>query len=406
MAAFVTDTFTDANDTQITAHTGELGATWTLAPGDTSGGSQSTIKGNKLGGPGSGSCICYASGAPGGADYTVSATFVFASGTWPTIYGPAGRMSTSAETGYFAILFSNEIRLYKYVAGSLTQVGTGDALTPAAGTFTVTLAMSGTTIAVRVQRASDSNWLASGDTWQVGQADCISETDASIAAAGKAGFWANGDVTVGVMDSFSADAAAAASFNATPVTIPKNHPGNITITLAGTDTTWAGGGSEFAISGVAGVTKVSENVTSATAATLVVTTGSTGGTLTITDLDTLTDTVAVDGSATGLRSVHLDASTTAFAVQLTQAGKHVIVHNRHASAICYFTIGANLAGSGAPPTAVAAADDTYPCGPGKQVRVPSTGGTTAVISIISSAAATPVSIRTVDIQPDHRGRYD
>lgn len=74
--------------------------------------------------------------------------------------------------------------------------------------------------------------------------------------------------------------ASAPSFTITPSDIPKNHSGNITLTLAGTLTTW-GGTTTFTLSGVTGATKVSHNVTGSTAATLVLTTGSGTGTLTI-----------------------------------------------------------------------------------------------------------------------------
>jgi hypothetical protein len=86
-------------------------------------------------------------------------------------------------------------------------------------------------------------------------------------------------------------AVVSSSFTASPTSVPKNHS-NITLTLSGTGTSWAGGGSQFSVSGVSGTSKVSENVTSATAATLVITTGSTTGTLTISD-GTTTTTVSV-----------------------------------------------------------------------------------------------------------------
>ena len=206
MAIFVNDTFTGTDDTVVTSHTGETGATWTFAPGNSAtGANEPKIKSNALRGASANNSICYASGDPSSADYTVSGVFAFPGTDRPAIWGVAGRMSTSANTGYFAIGFAGEIRLYKYVAGSLTQIGSGDLLTAAADTYTLTLDMAGTTIAVRIQRSSDSQWLASGNTWQSEQVNCISETDSSISAAGKAGFWLSGDISVGFFTTFTVE---------------------------------------------------------------------------------------------------------------------------------------------------------------------------------------------------------
>ena len=67
-----------------------------------------------------------------------------------------------------------------------------------------------------------------------------------------------------------------------PATIPSLYIGNYTLTLMGTGTNW-GGGTVFTLSGVSGVTKVSQSVASATSATVVVTTAAGTGTLLVTD---------------------------------------------------------------------------------------------------------------------------
>jgi hypothetical protein len=74
---------------------------------------------------------------------------------------------------------------------------------------------------------------------------------------------------------------AAQSFSASPVAVSTNHASNITLTGSGTN--WINGTTVFSISGVAGVTKISQTVTRGTTGTLVITTGSTAGTLTISD---------------------------------------------------------------------------------------------------------------------------
>lgn len=195
MAQFVNDTFTDTNGTTISSHTGETGATWTALTGS---GHTPTIQSNALD-PGTGASangLWYASGTPAAADYTVTAEVTYNGGT-DAIAGPGARMSTSAQTGYWGFLFNgssgsfDKFATYKYVAGTLTRIaGTGSTPSISSGiVYTCTLDVSGSTIALRVQRSSDSNWLNSSGSWQSGQTNCLSTTDTSISAAGRPGFW-------------------------------------------------------------------------------------------------------------------------------------------------------------------------------------------------------------------------
>lgn len=140
-------------------------------------------------------------------------------------------------------------------------------------------------------------------------------------------------------------AATAGSFTRSPSDVPKNHGNNITVTLAGTSTTWAGGGSEFSLSGVAGVTKVSENVTSTTAATLVLTTGSTAGTLTITDGDGLTQTVTVSTATFGVSPTSGSTGTTP---TLTLTGTHTLWSSETAAGL--FSVSGGTGASVGTPT--------------------------------------------------------
>lgn len=196
MTAFLTDSFTDTNGTVITSHTGELGATWTALTGSALA---PTIQSNAVD-PGTGSSLnafYYASGTPLSANYTVTSDVVFNGGSAAIPGGPGGRMSTGAQTGYFALLYNlatapfDKFALFKYVAGTLTKIaGTGVTPTITSGvTYRITLDMNGTTIAMRVQRQSDSNWLNSSGSWQSGQTNCLSVTDTDITAAGRPGFW-------------------------------------------------------------------------------------------------------------------------------------------------------------------------------------------------------------------------
>lgn len=92
------------------------------------------------------------------------------------------------------------------------------------------------------------------------------------------------------------------SLDVSPVAIPNNHSGDITLNLTGTGTAWDST-TVFTPSGVSGVAKVSQNVTSATEATIVVTTGAGTGTLTITE--------TVTGSAVGTTTVAVPVITIA-----------------------------------------------------------------------------------------------
>lgn len=292
MTTFLSDTFTDTNGTALGSHTGETGATWTQQTGAAG---VNTIQGNALYGPASGNGIYYCSGVPASADYTVTAPFTFGSSTWPSIFGVGGRMSTSAQTGYFGIWFNSGgfFQLYKYVAGTLTQIGSDRTATKAADTFTLSLIMTGTTIALRVQRSSDSQWLVGNSTWSATPGDAISATDSAITAAGRAGMWLAGtNSNTGYMGSILSEDSSTASMTASPTVIATNGTG-IEVTLTGTSTAWTGG-TTFTVSGVTGVSKTAQNVASGTSATITLTTGSSTGTLTISD-GTISTTVTVTG---------------------------------------------------------------------------------------------------------------
>lgn len=121
-----------------------------------------------------------------------------------------------------------------------------------------------------------------------------------------------GNLYVGGINELTTDSPtpASGSFTATPSTIP-DEDSAITIALAGTSTTWVAGGSEFSVSGLTGVSKVSENVTSTTAATLVVeTVGGATGTLTITDQDGYTATVTSATATLAASPSSINPSTT------------------------------------------------------------------------------------------------
>ncbi len=86
------------------------------------------------------------------------------------------------------------------------------------------------------------------------------------------------------------------SFTASPIAVPTSNAASIVISLSGVGTTWSA--ETFTISGVSGVTKISQNISSGTAATVLITTSTTSGTLTISD-GTISTTIAVGLSGSG-----------------------------------------------------------------------------------------------------------
>ena len=170
-AAFVFDTFTGANGTLLSAHTGETGATWTRHP--SYAGSTMSIQTNRIKEDvGSNGCY-YASGTPVGADYTVSASLYCVDATSSNTFGVVGRLATAANTFYHGRYggAANGWQLYKWVAGVATQLGSNSAATLTNTTsYDVTLKMVGTTISLIVDGVVK-----------------VSVTDNAIAAAGLAG---------------------------------------------------------------------------------------------------------------------------------------------------------------------------------------------------------------------------
>lgn len=177
---------------------------------------------------------------------------------------------------------------------------------------------------------------------------------------------------------------AAASFTTTPSDVPKGHVGHIALTLAGTGTTWAAGGSEFSLSGgVTGVSKVSENVTSTTAATLVIDTGSGTGTETITDGDSLTATFTVNTPTVSSSPSTVTVSTTP---TLTLTGTHTVWTQETAAGL--FSVSGVAGCSIATPTVT---NDT------SATAVLTVGGTTGTLVLTdnSTGATFNITVSTV-----------
>lgn len=97
--AFVSDTFTDSNGTNLTSHTGEVGATWTQHPVNGGGASAFVINASGDGvlfGSLDTLNLLYASGIPASAEYDVRATLRYNGGNLESqSFGINGRVSTS-----------------------------------------------------------------------------------------------------------------------------------------------------------------------------------------------------------------------------------------------------------------------------------------------------------------------
>lgn len=173
MAEFASDTFTGTEGDLLDAYS----ANWTKH----TAGSATTaeIASGRVRGTASGAAMYYHSGSPANADYSVLADVYEASD--PTAYavGVVGRVDTTAVTGYMArharttASSTDAWQLYKFVAGTFTQLGSNSTDAITTGTSAqVELRMEGTTIAL----------------YKRGEATAtISVTDSSVTAAGKAG---------------------------------------------------------------------------------------------------------------------------------------------------------------------------------------------------------------------------
>ena len=202
MTIIVNDTFTDTNGTALTAHVGETGATWTISPLAGHTGSP-TISGNALAGMSAlaGNVIYYASGSFGAADYSVSAEITYKAAG---IAGVGARLS--GTNGYFAVYYSYGLKLYKFVGGVMTLLGThGSIWQPSDGTkWRITIEVIGSSIKARAQETNNLLWLTPAGGYQSAQIDAVTVTDLSISSAGNAGFWF-GNPSITSMDVFTAD---------------------------------------------------------------------------------------------------------------------------------------------------------------------------------------------------------
>lgn len=180
MGTFASEDFEGTEDTTLSTHN----SAWTR---HTSYSANSEITSGRLRvSTNSANSAYWHSASPASADYNVMSTVYLASRAGAA--GPAGRMSTSANTMYLTRYnlqtgSTSRIQLYKFTTGTAYLLGAVNMSTWDIGeTRTLTLKMSGTTI----------------EAWQEGASSAdISVTDAAISDAGKAGMRNIGGAAVG-----------------------------------------------------------------------------------------------------------------------------------------------------------------------------------------------------------------
>lgn len=189
MADFSRFSFTAANGTAIGALTGDFSETWTAATWNSTPNPE--VQSNLLRFPGDqfNRKAHYTSVTPPAANYMVELECLAINGARQ--YAGA-RMSTSAQTGYFGgftdVTF---VSIRKWMAGTFSEIATPVGCNRANGTEWLTqLEVSGSTLRLYVQRASDGHWLTTaGNVFGATRVACIELTDTDISAAGRAGFW-------------------------------------------------------------------------------------------------------------------------------------------------------------------------------------------------------------------------
>lgn len=213
MTVLGTDTFTDTNGTAITSHTPDVGTAWAAASWHS--GTAPEIQGNRLRYPADQFVrkAHYLTMTPASADYSAFFTRYSISENNRVLAGL--RMSTAAQTGYFGgFTDQDNAGIFMWSAGSFSSLSTVSC-PQASGTFYAEFEVSGSTLKLYVQRASDSQWLTTTpNTFGVPKVACITLTDTTISATGKAGIWAEtnqGTPSTYEMDTFGVfDATAAA----------------------------------------------------------------------------------------------------------------------------------------------------------------------------------------------------
>lgn len=219
---FLNDTFTDTAGVGLTAHIGEIGATWTAHAFSLSVPDAIIMAGGRVRASTTENKLYYTSGVPDSADYSVTVRVV-ATEAGGSHTGALARVDPAAITWYSLTSNGNEFALFKAVAGAFGQLGGRTATLAAGAAYDITLHPLGTAIRGKVQRVSDGLWLQTDGTWAAGEVFCINVTDNAITAAGRAGIWVSGsgtDASGKSIDVITASTAAAVGASAYTLTGP------------------------------------------------------------------------------------------------------------------------------------------------------------------------------------------
>lgn len=191
MAAFLSDTFTEAGSTALQSHTPEVGGSWTKHS-SYSGGAFTVGAGNGLVTSVDAATLYYNDATPPGADYVVSG-YIVANTTSAKYAGVAARISSSADTYYQTFLWGpGTLFLSKYVSGVLTHLQSTAVSVTNGAQYELKLTVNGTSISAQLVGVTT-----------------LSATDSSISAAGFAGVLA----TLGSLSSVTADQIATSRVN-------------------------------------------------------------------------------------------------------------------------------------------------------------------------------------------------
>jgi hypothetical protein len=171
---FVFDTFTEASDTTLASHTGEVGATWTLHP-SYSGAALDNGSLKRLYLNTSATAAYYAGGVPPGANYCVQADFNRVSSISNNI-GIVIGLDTAADAGLLLRGNDNgstfQWELMDRAGGANTLLTSSSANQPAIGGAAVTMKMcrNGTAVTVFANGVQDTTLNATTTTTAVGKA--------------------------------------------------------------------------------------------------------------------------------------------------------------------------------------------------------------------------------------------
>lgn len=178
MPQFLSDSFTDTAGTDVTAHTGETGATWTEHSSYTTG-SWVISDANRARPAASGVVsLYYASGAPLSGNHFVEAVYRAITVPGSGWAGVAARVSTAAATYYWAIynFAAGRWELWRAVAGPGTLMGSYTQTLSAGVDYTLRLRCFNTDISLWVDGVSR-----------------VAVSNGNVAGTGRASLIANGN---------------------------------------------------------------------------------------------------------------------------------------------------------------------------------------------------------------------